>query len=304
MSKLRAWLQLVRFPAVFSAMADIGLGFLLTHESWLVDDCPLPFALLLASSAGLYLAGMAFNDVFDREVDAKERPQRPIPSGRVPLKGAVALGTSLILIGLIAAAFVGTTSLLVAGVLTVAIFAYDGGLKKTPLGPVAMGSCRFLNVLLGASAGLEPAALFAGPQLWVALSLGVYIAGLTWFARNEAGISKRTELLPAMLVINLGLLGLLGLALNEQYGLGGRAPEMRVTFAWAMVALVINRGLFHAVSQPSPELVQRAVKTMIQWLIVLDAVMVYAASGNPTYAIAVAALIVPALLMARFVFVT
>lgn len=304
MSKTRAVLQLVRFPAVFSAMADIGLGFLLTHNDWLIDDCPLPFALLLASTCGLYLAGMALNDVFDRQVDAQERPLRPIPSGRVSLKAAVGLSAGLIIGGLVAAAFVGLTSLIVAGLIVVAVLAYDGSLKKTPVGPVSMGSCRFLNVLLGASAGMTLSGLFAAPQIWVALSLGVYIAGLTWFARNEAGVSHRTQLIPAMVVINTGLIGLVWLATNEAYGLGGRAPTARVVFAWAMVAIVVNRGLLLALSDPQPELVQRAVKTMIQWLIVLDAVMIYAASGNPAYAIGTAALIVPAMLIGRWVFVT
>src|SRR5262249_3783658 len=92
MQTLLAWLQLCRFAAVFTAMADIFLGYLLRH----VDLEPArDFGLLLASSSCLYLAGMVFNDVFDRAIDAIERPKRPIPSGRVPVRGAVVLGTVL-----------------------------------------------------------------------------------------------------------------------------------------------------------------------------------------------------------------
>ena len=31
----------------------------------------------------LYAAGMVLNDAFDAELDARERPERPIPSGRI-----------------------------------------------------------------------------------------------------------------------------------------------------------------------------------------------------------------------------
>lgn len=76
----RAYLQLMRFPAVFTALADICLGFLLTHSTLAPAA---DFALLAIGSSGLYLAGMVFNDFFDRHLDARERPGRPIPSGRI-----------------------------------------------------------------------------------------------------------------------------------------------------------------------------------------------------------------------------
>ena len=47
---------------------------------------------LLAASAGLYAGGVVLNDYFDREVDAVERPERPIPSGRVAGSHALVLG--------------------------------------------------------------------------------------------------------------------------------------------------------------------------------------------------------------------
>ena len=66
---MRAYLQLVRLPNVFTAMADILLGYLLTHEY--VRFWPV-LALLLGASSLLYMAGMVLNDYFDREQDARE----------------------------------------------------------------------------------------------------------------------------------------------------------------------------------------------------------------------------------------
>lgn len=301
---LRAYLQLVRLPAVFSAVADVLLGFLLVHESLLIDGCPLPVTLLATASVGLYLSGMAFNDVFDRAVDARERPQRPIPSGRVSLKSAILLATVLMLGGLAAAGFAGLPSLMVAGLIAVAVLAYDGLLKATPLGPVAMGLCRALNVLLGASAVADFQAVWTHPQVTLAASYGVSIAGLTWFARHEAGESSRGQLLGATAVINAGLIALAVLALNTEHGIGGRVPAVNLVVMWLAVAAVVNRGLWAAVSQPSPANVQRAVRTMLQWLVVLDAVLIYAASGNPLYGVATAALMLPAMLLGKWIYVT
>src|SRR5437868_8098899 len=76
----RAYAQLVRLPNVFTALADIGLGALATHA--LPGAWPTVVWLLL-SSACLYCGGMVWNDFFDVEQDRRERPFRPLPSGRV-----------------------------------------------------------------------------------------------------------------------------------------------------------------------------------------------------------------------------
>ncbi|HEV3024083.1 MAG TPA: UbiA family prenyltransferase, partial [Pirellulales bacterium] len=83
-------------PNVFTAMADVLMGYLCTH-----DDLRLwhEFACLLAASCLLYMAGMVLNDVFDRDIDRRERPGRPIPSGRIAVGHAWWLGFGLLLSG-------------------------------------------------------------------------------------------------------------------------------------------------------------------------------------------------------------
>jgi len=301
-SKFRAWLQLVRLPALFTAMADIVLGYLLVHRSF---EMPTDFVLLLAASSGLYLSGMVFNDVFDRRIDAAERPNRPIPSGRIRLGAAIRLGTVLMVSGVLAATIVGTSSLLVAGLLVLGIFAYNGLLKQTVLGPAAMGACRFLNILLGASTAES---LWTTPQLPVAAGLGLYVAGVTWFARREAVQGKRLQLMAAAALVNAGLLVLLGLIVGTPELLAvfaerGDGPSI-VWLLFGVIALTINRRLVAAVLDPSPRQVQRAVRIMLLSLITLDATFVLLQTGQPGYALATAALIIPALILGRWVFVT
>ncbi|MCA9077667.1 MAG: UbiA family prenyltransferase [Planctomycetaceae bacterium] len=304
MTLIRPFLQLCRLPAVFTAMADIFLGYLLVHVALVSvrEESPADFLLLLGTSAALYLSGMVWNDVFDRHVDAVERPNRPIPSGRVSVRAAVIFGSALMLTGLICAGFVGQKTLIVAGLLSACIMGYDGGLKRTILGPVAMGGCRFLNVILGASSDwLRFEQVWWRPQLWVAAGLGVYIVGVTWFARTEARQSSRVHLSLATVVVNLGLAMLIGWMTL--------APNPAVTpalFVLAVIGLSINRRLLVAIADPSPQPVQTAIKTMLLSVIMLDATLVFAKLGQPGagYAIATASLIIPAMMLGRWLRLT
>src|SRR5437660_11881551 len=127
--------RLVRLPNLPTAVADVTLAALAVGA--LPARWPA-FALLLLSSACLYMGGMVFNDYFDADEDRRDRPDRPIPSGRVSLAEARLLGWVLILGGV---GFAGLTSWLLGGVeksaaawmplgialvLVAAIFAYDG----------------------------------------------------------------------------------------------------------------------------------------------------------------------------------
>src|SRR4029079_9265817 len=113
-------------------------------------------------------------------------------------------------VGFFAAVANGWQAALIAFVLIWCIFLYDGFLKSTPVGPLLMGACRFLNVMLGASTTLDElggSATFASvwnhPQLHVALGMAICIVGVTWFARREATVSSRGSLLAAAMIVNL-----------------------------------------------------------------------------------------------------
>ncbi|MGD9856152.1 MAG: UbiA family prenyltransferase [Planctomycetaceae bacterium] len=256
MSAILPFLQLCRLPTVFTAIADVFLGYLLVHRSLRsgTEQTVTDFLLLLGATSGLYLSGMVFNDVFDRRQDAAERPHRPIPSGRVSLRAAVLFGGSLMLVGLVCAAIVGWSTFVVAGMLAICVLAYDGGLKRTPVGPVGMGSCRFLNLIMAASSDwLRFEQVWWRPQLWVAAGMGVYIAGVTWFARTEARHSSRRQLAGAAMVVNLGLTVLFGWA--SQWPSQQTAA---VFFALGVIVLTINRRLLLAILDPAPARVQAA----------------------------------------------
>jgi 4-hydroxybenzoate polyprenyltransferase len=270
---------------------------LLTHS----DFSPAgTFVALLGTSSGLYLGGMVFNDLFDRQLDARERPGRPIPSGRISPRAAGVLGTFLVVLGLICAAVASVEALEVAVVLAGLVFAYDGFLKKTPVGPVAMGGCRFLNVMLGASVG--EGALWAAPHLLVALAMGVYVAGVTWFARQESERSGRLQLGGAAATIHAGIIGLAAIVSGSS-STDSRFAGLALA-ALACVTAWIDIRVFKAIQEPTPRNVQLTVKRMLLAIVLLDAAMVLFATNSPILAVSVVALIIPAATLGRWIFIT
>lgn len=307
MKSLFELLRLCRLPTVFTALADILLGYLLTHSRL---EPPVAFALLLGASAGLYLSGMVFNDYFDFDQDLRERPQRPIPSGGVSRWSALLFGGGLMAVGLMCAALASRNSLYIALLLSVAVLLYDGPLKRTPLGPFVMGSCRFLNVLLGASAvNGSFGAVWQQPQLWVAGCLGTYIVGVTLFARREAAVSSRLSLAVALLVANAGLLGLAAWIMNWAALIGLELPVGAVPKPWTVlvllgaIALTINRHGLTALVDPRPQHVQPTIGIMLLSIIMLDAMLIYFQLGSVgiPYALATVSLLIPAILLRRWI---
>jgi len=323
-----AYLQLFRLPNVFTAIADVVMGYLLVRAGYqLLQDPPqellgpadtFPLLLLILASSLIYTAGMVLNDVFDYQVDSQERPQRPLPSGRIPLGRARALGLLMLLAGIVAAALSGWgvpdaalrwRGLLVAVALVTAVLLYDGVLKKTVLAPPMMGACRLLNVLLGMSyAGMAnvPGGIFLGweeYQVLVAAGLGVYITGVTWYARSEARESSRPALSAGCLVM---IAGLVILAVFFPRSVPKEALLMTAgqagLFIVVLAATVIYRCAW-GVFEPTPKRVQQAVKRCILSIILLDA----AITGILCpwyYAVAVLALLVPTLVLGKWLYST
>ncbi len=301
---LLTWLQLLRLPTVFTALADVICGFLvgaaaIGKPSWLV----LPWLLL--SSAGLYLSGMVLNDVFDARLDAVQRPERPIPSGRISLQSASIVGCLLMAVGLAAAAAASLAaaraghSLRVAGMIVIAVLAYDAILKQTWAGPFSMAICRFLNLSLGASTAVNSSGAVMSwqqPVLGAALGLTVYIAGVTWFARNEAGKTSEFGLFTGL------IMAIAGVAVSAGSTLSTQRDQTTATVAVLQFGIIAGftavRGIAAIRNGQSPVL-QRTVGTMLLGIIMLDAAVVFSVTGSMFTEGTVLLLLVPAILLRK-----
>ncbi|GAA2235883.1 UbiA family prenyltransferase [Promicromonospora sukumoe] len=171
--------ELIRAPAALSVVGDTLAGLAAARAGTAV-----PFRarhlLLPVASACLYLGGMALNDYGDRHVDAVERPERPIPSGRVTPRTALAVGATLTAGGVAAAGLAGgRRAVAVALPLAACVWTYDLVAKDRASGPFVMAACRGLDVLLGATPGRMRSALPA------AAGLTAHTLGVTVLSRGE-----------------------------------------------------------------------------------------------------------------------
>jgi 4-hydroxybenzoate polyprenyltransferase len=306
-----AWLRLARVSNLPSALSNILMGFLLINASWQ----PWPsLALLLLASACLYSAGMILNDYFDLHSDQANSPERPLPAGQIAPQAALMSGTFLALGGISFAALAGSLAsgfikpMIVALLLAASILLYDWVLKKTVVAPLFMGLCRTLNVLLGASVfGAEVIVHEATKLLgfdalifWVAASVGIYVMGLTLFARDEHRMSMRWKLTLGLLIMIIGIAGIALIPeqvkplsdINKQY-IGGMFALLIL-----LIAVTIVRSAVVAILSTKPANVKSAVITSLRSMIIFDACIVYLFRlGNVVYPLVVISLLGVALIL-------
>lgn len=193
---MRAWLELMRLsnaPTVVSnVLAGAAAGALAQP-----GRAGLPLVALVQVLLGAllcYWAGMILNDAFDARVDAAERPFRPIPSGRVPVAQARAVGLAMLSIGTALLAFagmpadgsggiVGSATFPWAVLLGACVLAYDVLHLQLPGASGLVAGCRALVIVIAALA-VAPAAPWP-VVAWIALPLLAYVLGVGIAARDE-----------------------------------------------------------------------------------------------------------------------
>jgi len=248
---------------------------------------------LCVATIGLYGGGVVFNDVFDAGLDAMERPERPIPSGLIPIRQAAALGTILLLLGIGAASTVNSIAGILAAAVAAAALIYDKwGKHQTLLGPLNMGLCRGLNLLLGMSVlGAVNPALW-----WISVVPVLYIAAITAISRGEVHGGNKNALYLAFLLYLLVIGCILYVA-----GSRGRMPvtlPFLLFFSW-----MIFKPLLTAIRDPIGRHIGQAVKAGVIALIIMDASWA-AAFGEIWPALAILALLPLSLGLARLFAVT
>ena len=162
---------LITFAAIIAAGVIAGAGWSL-----------LP-SLLTTATAGLLLtaAGNALNDVFDVSIDKVNKPDRAIVSGAVTLRQAVIAVVLLSVTGLAFSAIAGSLTFSIAAVSSLAIFAYNAGLKRVPLAG---------NLVVGLLTG---AAFFFGASVTGNIDTAVFPAILSCFFNWAREILKDVE---------------------------------------------------------------------------------------------------------------
>lgn len=265
MKKLVGYLRLLRPANVVTAITDVLAGVAISGYLLSIGwETPLPIILLCISTIGLYSGGIIFNDVFDAKLDSVERPERPIPSGLISVTEATIFGLVCFLIGIVSAYFVSTVSFLLSIAIAVACLVYNKWAKHNAvLGPVNMGLCRGLNLLLGVS-------IVSGAveQWWfLALVPIIYIASITMISRGEIhGGSKRMLYFGALLyVVVIACVIYFAITMGDVR----IALLFVIPFAW-----MIFTPLFKAIQNPIGPNIGKAVKSGVIALILMNAAWV------------------------------
>ena len=291
---LKEYLLLIRLPNVFTAPSNVLAGYFAAAltldktDSW--DLVPL-----IVSSCLLYVAGIVLNDYFDLKIDSKERPFRPLPSGAISKKHTLAIAIVSLLVANTMALVAGLTSLAVSVALTVTIISYDWRLKHSRFGPFAMGITRFLNIILGAS----PVLLYLNGVSYTILgtaaaSMLVYVMAITILSKKEAENERPNSTLAFLMVFGvISAVGALGLLLQLQW-----AFLLNLAIFATVMIVTFKQHLMKAL--PS---VQKAVRNMVISIIILDSVFVTGTAGIH-YGLATLLLIVPAVVLAKKLYVT
>lgn len=283
--RIRAYVELTRPANVITAFADILAGYAaagafrlafprVVEDGFVVQQMS-PALLedlvwLLIATAGLYAGGVVLNDFFDADLDAVERPERPIPSGRASRTGTALFGTFLLATGVGAAALVSLTSFLIAGAVALCAVLYDAaGKHYGVIGPINMGLCRGGNLLLGVSA----VPMMLEPLWFLALIPVAYIGAVTAISRGEVhGGHRATGVLAILLVGGVSaVLFLLGI--RADYRTVEALPFIVV------FAVLVYPAFFRAAREPSAERIRKAVRRGVVSLVVMDAALAAGFAG-------------------------
>ena len=278
------FLQLMRPANIVTSVADVLAGIAVSGflvEVTLSFDFIYPVILLCIATIGLYGGGVVFNDVFDAALDKVERPERPIPKGVVTVGEAAALGIILLLTGIITATMVSETSGLLALSIAIAALIYNKWSKHYSIaGPLNMGLCRGLNLLLGISI-----VTYALKQWWfIAFVPVIYIAAITMISRGEVHGGSKRILYFAALLYALVIAGILLLSFNK--GLTVWTIIFLLPFAWMIFSKLIK-----AIQNPIPQNIGKAVKAGVIALILMNAA--WAAAFGALYLALVIILLLP-----------
>jgi len=257
---MKAWFQLIRPSNTLTAISDVLAGVAL---ACLVVQAALPDAISLIvisiSSMLLYVGGIVFNDVFDAKLDAIERPERPIPSGRTPKTSAVLLASTAFILGCLLSLFINYHTFFIALAIAGMCLLYNRYAKHHfIMGPIVMGACRGLNLLLGLS--FFPEALSYWP---IGLIPVVYIASVTNISRGEVYGNNKTAMLVSVFLYAIVVLTLLSFTfISKNY--------FALVFIAAFVFMIF-RPLLKALRSLDPMDVRSAVKSGVLALILMNA---------------------------------
>lgn len=291
-----SFIRMARPANILTAISDIVAGIAIAGilGSVFSEGKLESMGLLIISTIGLYGGGIVFNDVFDYDSDTLNRPERVLPSGKVSLTEAAIFGICLLVMGITCAFFVSTLSGILALFTALLALSYDKYAKHHKvLGPINMGLCRSMNLLLGMS-------IVSGviEQLWfIGFVPLTFIAAITLVGQKEAHGNNKNSILKAILLDTSIVFFFVFLMLKGYLNIWVTIPFLLFWFGINFFAKT------RALKQNQPKQIQQAVKIGVLSLIPLNAI--YVAGFSSGYlAILLISLLPISIIIAKYYAVT
>lgn len=292
------YLLLIRLPNLFTLPSNIILGFVLVSTFTMTITSVIQILMLVTISILLYCVGLVLNDLFDYEVDKKERPNRPLASGKISKKAAMILVTILAAISLILSLLVSVTTFSISVLLLVIIFGYDKYLKNTQAGPFTIAAARVGNIILGTTVNISNIENF--PQnfllIFILTITFVYVSLIGFLSRYEVqgfSVKIRSYLIPSIIagiIFSIVIFNLIGLL------------KYQSLLILALFSFIMAKTIYRIHNKDSTG-IQQAIKQMILSIIVLDSTFLTGIAGLEI-GLPVLILLAPLLVLAKKMYMT
>lgn len=284
--RLLPLLQLTRFALVFTAVADSLTTLLLWTDRATPAGMPWNYQLLAMRaaavaviSAALYAFGMSLNDLIDRRRDTQIAADRPLPSGRMPLRAAHGICTgSAVLAVLVGAIYTrispaGGASLVLVLWTGLLIAFYDlAGKYLVAPGLLTLGLIRFFHAVI-------PAPQL--PLLWHPLLLLNCVAILStvayYWEQKRPPLTRLhyATIVGGLVAINAMAIGMVWWRLHPRPFMDGLRVQWGLAWpAAAVVVFAVQAGWIHRRAGGSRAAGKRLMLAGLLWLIVFDAAFV------------------------------
>jgi len=295
---VRDYLVLVRLPNLFTLPSNILVGIAAISSLAFTLTSFVQFLLLVTISILLYCVGIVLNDLYDFDIDKKERPNRPLPSGKISRRSAIVLVVIFSTLALILSLLVSFSTLVISSILFLTIFGYDKYLKNTHAGPLTIASARVMNILLGTSVSFRSVDSYSQivTLTFVLIITFVYVSLIGFISRYEVrGFSDNAKLLlpPAIVAIVISSIILFSL-------MGFFKLESLIILSLFSLIMLIS---FSRIYRRDSGRTQQIVRNMILSIIVLDSTFLTGIIGIEL-GLAVLILMGPLLVLANKMYMT
>ncbi|MDW0197077.1 MAG: UbiA family prenyltransferase [Nitrososphaeraceae archaeon] len=295
---IKDYLALVRLPNLFTLPSNILVGMATVSLLAFTLTSFSQFLLLGTISVLLYCVGIVLNDLYDFDIDKKERPNRPLPSGKISRRSAIVLVAIFSTLALILSLQVSFSTLVISSILFSVIFGYDKYLKNTHAGPFTIASARVMNILLGTSVSLRSVDSYSQivTLTFILIITFVYVSLIGFISRYEVhGFSDNTKLLlpPAIVATVISSIILFTL-------MGFFKLESLIILSLFSFIMIIS---FSRIYRRDSGRTQQIVRNMILSIIVLDSTFLTGIIGIEL-GLVVLTLMAPLLVLANKMYMT